>query len=59
LARNSATIKGVCFNCVGRDFGDKIEANLMKNASIMGKMRKNIWNGAENIEFHIDDIVVY
>lgn len=58
LSRNSAAIKGVCFNCVGNDFGDKIEAALMKNASIVGKMRKNIWNGSETVDFHIDDIII-
>ncbi len=59
LAKNSSTIKGICFNCVGTDVGDKIEASLMKNASILGKIRKNIWNGTETVEFLIDDIVVY
>jgi single-stranded-DNA-specific exonuclease len=59
LARNSATIKGICFNAVGTDIGDKIEGSLMKNTSIIGKLRKNIWNGAESIDFLIEDIVVY
>jgi len=59
LARNSATVKAICFNAVGTALGDKIEASLMKNVSILGKMRKNIWNGAETVEFLLDDIVVY
>lgn len=58
LARNSATIKAVCFNAVGNKIGDYIEAAYMKNASVVGKIRKNFWNGTENIEFLIDDVVV-
>jgi len=58
LAKNSATIKGVCFNCVDTKLGEKLEAAYMKNASILGKLRKNIWNGTENIEFLIEDIVL-
>ena len=59
LARNSSAIKGICFNAVGTEIGDKIEGSLMKNASILGKLRKNIWNGTESIDFLIDDIVTY
>lgn len=59
LGRNSSTIKGVCFNCVGTEIGDKFEAAYMKNASLLGKIRKNIWNGSETVEFLIDDILTY
>ncbi len=59
LARNSGSIKGICFNCFGTELGDKIEGSLMKNTSIMGKLRKNIWNGTETVDFLIDDIVTY
>jgi single-stranded-DNA-specific exonuclease len=55
LAKNSATIKGVCFNCVGTELGDFLELNLMRNISLLGKIKKNIWNGSESVEFHIED----
>ncbi len=58
LARNSATIKGVAFNSVGTPLGDALEAAHMKNVSLLGKLRKNIWNGNESVEFHIEDMIV-
>ncbi len=59
LARNSATIKGVCFNAVGTPIHETVEMGHMKNASLLGKIRKNVWNGSESVEFLIDDIVLY
>lgn len=52
------SIKTICFNAIGTNLGDALLSARGKNVSVLGKLKKNEWNGQENIEFIIDDIIV-
>lgn len=51
-------IKAISFNVIGTELGDALLAANGKNASIVGKLKKNEWNGNESVEFIINDIIL-
>ena len=54
-----AGIKAICFKCVNTPLGDVLLENKNSGTiSISGKARLDTWNGAEKVQFLIDDAVV-
>lgn len=52
------SVKAISFNVMGTELGDSLLSANGRSASVFGKLKKNEWNGQENIEFIIDDIIV-
>ncbi len=55
---NGNSIKAILFNGKNTNLGNLLEENYMKNVSLLGKIKKNSFNGNENIDFIIEDMVI-
>ncbi len=51
-------IKAICFNAIGTDLGNGLLAANMKTSSILGKCKKNEWQGRQSVEFIIEDVII-
>lgn len=55
---NSKAIKCIAFNAVATPLEQEINQNLMKTISVIGKLKKNHFNGNVNLEIVVEDVVV-
>ncbi len=60
LAKTSSiSVKGISFNSINSDFGKQLQSAYMKNISLLGKLRKSYYGGNENVDFLVDDAIIY
>lgn len=54
----SKSIKCIAFNAVATPLEQEINQNLMKTISVIGKLKKNHFNGNVNLEIVVEDIII-
>ena len=56
LANGGATVTAMAFRCVDTPLGDILQASQGKRLHLAGKLRLNVWQGVESVQFLIDDV---
>jgi single-stranded-DNA-specific exonuclease len=59
IKSSSGSLKCVAFNALNTTLGNAIQENYMKNISILGKLKKNVFNGKSSPEFMVEDVECY
>ena len=58
IKSSGKAIKCIFFNALNSEIGEKIKAAKMKEVCILGKIKRNIWQGNESAEIIVEDVII-
>jgi hypothetical protein len=49
--------KGICFNALKNNIYEYLESSISNSFDVIAVLKNNRWNGDENIEVQIEDLI--